>query len=361
MNLEILYKYVEGTCSEKELEKLALWLKENPANEDFFKTFIEQLTRQKDDDMELDARVAWKSFKKNYGIPADAEDAPLVETYFTGDKIKQFPSTERKRKRGNLYWVFTAVAAMIIIASASFIVKRVTFNRQQKQADRKVAYQKVTTSRGQRTNLTLSDGTRVVLNSESTLQIPENYGRSTRKVILDGEAFFTVKHNPKNPFTVLTHHAYVKDIGTKFNVLAYDSAMTEVAVTEGMVSMGNTEKHKEYAESGKVAQNKVGIMKESGVFKISSINDISRYTGWTEGKLVFRKTSFPEVAKRLERWFDLKCEIKDPQLKSRTLTATYDKMPLSEVLKVMSLSLHVTYSHHNRTIIFKDGETRLEK
>lgn len=358
MNLEILYKYIEGTCSEKELEKLAIWLKENPANEDFFQTFIEQSTSRENDEFDLDARAAWKKFKNNYGIPADSNDAPPVESFLPRDNIKQFPSTGRKRKRGQLYWAYTAVAAVIIIVSASFIVKRLTFNRQHKQSARKVAYQKVTTSRGQRTNLTLSDGTRVVLNSESTLQIPEDYGSSTRKVILDGEAFFTVQHNPKNPFTVLTPHAYIKDIGTKFNVMAYDSALTEVAVTEGMVSLGKFEKRKEDGVSEKVAPNKLGILKDNGDFEITSINDISRYTGWTEGKLVFRKTPFSEVAKRLERWFDLECEIKDSQLKSRTLTATYDNMPLSEVLKVMSLSLHISYNHHNRTIIFRDGEAK---
>lgn len=84
--------------------------------------------------------------------------------------------------------------------------------------------------------------------------------------------------------------------------------------------------------------------------------------GWTEGRLVFQDTPFPEVLKRLEQWFDIECKV-DPastNLDKRTLTATYDNMPMSEVLKVFAISMDVSYNRQGRTIVFKDEKVDLE-
>ncbi|HKI44574.1 MAG TPA: FecR domain-containing protein [Balneolales bacterium] len=344
MNWKILYKYVEGTCSEKELEQLAFWLEESPANEDFFKTFIEQSDEQEIVDFEADVQVAWEKFKD--GQEHFPKSDPAV--YKTSDE-KEDPVFERIHRGSNWYWY--VAAAVILVAGLFFYSqkKQISSDKTAQVADREIS-----TSKGQRTSLILSDGTRITLNAESKLTIPKDYGNKARTIYLDGEAFFEVRHDADHPFTVVTKHAFIRDLGTKFNVTTYDSSQTVVAVSEGSVSMGRARKGTPQKKLAELSKNKLGVLEDIGPVTVSDISDINDYTGWTRGELVFRKTPFKEVVRRLERWYDIDCKVKDPQLYQRTLTATYDQMSMSEVLQVLSISIHASYSRQDTTIIFED-------
>ncbi|MDZ7690801.1 MAG: DUF4974 domain-containing protein [Balneolaceae bacterium] len=147
-------------------------------------------------------------------------------------------------------------------------------------------------------------------------------------------------------------------MGTAFNVTAYDSGTVEVAVKEGLVSMGKVEKGSLQKEVVELTPNKLGVLKEIGGLTVSDISHIDQYVGWAEGRLVFRSTPFPDVIERLERWFDVNCQLDssaNSEIRRRTLTATYNNMPMSEVLKVLSISMNVSYTQQGRTIIFDDG------
>lgn len=349
MNWKILYKYIEGTCSEEELRQLGLWLRENSANEDFFKTFIEQVDRQEYDDFEADAQFAWEKFRSRIGNRSQS-DTSADNPFPSGIVGKRYPVMNKTRRIGWWRWYYTAAAVMLITVLVYWSKQVIITPKNTPE----LAARTIVTEKGQRTTLELGDGTRVIMNAESELKIPSDYGVKSRTIYLKGEAFFEVTHDKENPFMVVTNHTYVRDLGTKFNVKAYDTSRTEVAVSEGLVSFGKMDKGKPQTRLAEISPNKLGILKNSGTLTVSNISDINDYTGWTKGKLVFKKTSFPEVVKKLERWYDVDCQIDDPNLNQRTLTATYDQMSLGEVLRVLSLSMHVSYSRHNRTIIFEN-------
>jgi len=348
MNWEILHKYIEGICDEEELHRLGEWLKKDPANEDFFTSFVEEWSNDESLDSESDARAAWQKFKSR-NMRSVSDSRTLSDLTLANKKTHLLE--EKNHKRSIASWSYS-IAAMVLIAISLFFVNRNTSEPVKKE---KIAYQEISTTSGQRINLQLSDSTKVILNSNSILQIPEGYGRKTRTVRLEGEAYFEVKHNEKLPFTVISNKAYAKDLGTKFNVSAYDSSGIEVAVKEGLVSLGRVENDNPKEELVKLHPNKVGILKNIGGLRVSNIKDIDKFTGWTRGKLVFRSTPFPEVVRRLERWFDVTCKIEIPNPGDRTLTATYDHMPLNEVLKVISVSMNISYKREGRTIIFRRG------
>ncbi|NGP89251.1 FecR family protein [Fodinibius halophilus] len=349
MNWQILRKYIRGQCSEQELRQLGEWLQEQPANEDFFEFFIEHWQSNEEVDFEVDAQEAWKHFKRKQDI-ASSSDTREFPAAIQSKRSYAVHGNRSKQRKG--YWYSLAAAAIILIAGL-YGVSQYVVDLQSSDVN-KMEAQEITTSKAQRIKLKLSDGTLVTLNAESVLKIPEDYGISSRTLHLQGEAFFDVKHEEHRPFVVHTPKGYVKDLGTQFNVMAYDSSRIEVAVKEGLASIGEIKKDKTLNDLVELTPNKLGVLEKEGGLTVSDIKDMKLFTGWAEGQLVFRKTPFPEVVERLERWFDIESVIKDSSLRKRTLTATYDNMPLNEVLQVVAISIHASYERHNGTVTFRD-------
>jgi transmembrane sensor len=77
------------------------------------------------------------------------------------------------------------------------------------------------------------------------------------------------------------------------------------------------------------------------------------FTGWKDGKLIFHKTPFEEVVKRLERWYDIDCIISDDAVKKEHFTSVFKDEPLLHVLDVIALSMNISYEIENQTINFK--------
>ena len=97
-------------------------------------------------------------------------------------------------------------------------------------SEKKMEMNQIIIPYGQRSDITLSDGTHIWLNSGSQLSYPTEFLGKTREVLLSGEAFFDVKHNPEKPFYVITRELKIRVLGTSFNVSAYDEDVTAQAI-----------------------------------------------------------------------------------------------------------------------------------
>src|SRR5699024_965546 len=87
---------------------------------------------------------------------------------------------------------------------------------------KEVILQKIATNNGQRTHLTLSEGTRILLNAGSKITLPKAFEKNRREVYLEGQAYFQVTENPKKPFIIhLSNGTTIQVLGTKFSVSAY--------------------------------------------------------------------------------------------------------------------------------------------
>lgn len=367
MNWKILYNYIEGKCDEEELRRLGAWINEDPSNEDFFISFIEEWGEKENIWFDTDARAEWDKFrKKNLETDSEIElrdDAPNLLNQVIGDNTKgSRTNNPGSRRTGVLYWSYAFTAVLLLVFVLVFVVYQ--FNLTDRGYENKEpSYQEISTVRGQRTKLKLSDGSKVILNTSSTLRIPEKFGDGTRTLYLEGEAFFDVKHDEENPFLVISHQTYTKDLGTQFNVTAYDASSIEVAVKEGLVSMGKVVEGSLQKEIIEVPPGKLAVLKKVGGVTVSDVEYMDEYIGWTEGNLVFRNTPFQEVIERLERWYDIECEIKGDinTLNKRTLTATYEGLPMSEVLKVLSISIDVSYQREGRNVVFQDSREKINQ
>ena len=209
MNQNLLLKYISGKASQREKEEVAAWIDADAAN---LKEFM--------------------SLRKSY----DAlvwQDADELKT--GRDKLLSLRTFTMKAMR---------IAAIFVLA---FGLSYVLIQALQKE---NVEMQTVYVPAGQRTQVTLADGTMVWVNGKSTLTFPSQFASRTRKVELDGEAYFEVQKDPEKQFIVSTaHQSAIKVLGTKFNVKAYKHS-EEITTTliEGKVhfEFNNTAQKPQY-------------------------------------------------------------------------------------------------------------------
>jgi transmembrane sensor len=177
-----------------------------------------------------------------------------------------------------------------------------------------------------------------MLNSGSMLSYSLPFSHN-RKVKIEGEGWFEVKHDEDHPFEINTGNSTVKVLGTKFNVSAYQSEnYVEVVLQNGKVEFQDNEDHEKmmlFPSERLVFQN--GIIRKS-------VTDPAKYTSWTEGKLVFKGDPMTEVARRIERWYNVKVELGDKELEKYSFRATFQDDKLEDVLRFLSLTSPITYS-----------------
>ena len=198
---------------------------------------------------------------------------------------------------------------------------------------------------GSRVAFSLPDGTKGMLNSGSTLEYSLPFS-GQRDVTLTGEAWFEVTHDESHPFKVDAGNLELTVLGTAFNVSAYpDENYTEVVLENGSV-MINCGQYKD----GMVMQPFERLVYQND--KITRSNaDPSKYSSWTEGKLVFRSDSMSEVARRIERWYNVNVELMDSELENYSFRATFEDDPLEEVLKFLGMTSPIRYEITPRQIL----------
>lgn len=154
---------------------------------------------------------------------------------------------------------------------------------------------------GQRSFITLVDGTEVWLNSGTQLDFPTYFTDSTRNIQIRGEIFIDVAKSNK-PFIVQTEHTTIRVLGTKFNITAYEeSALESVVLVEGSIQIITG-----YQQSTTLFPNEMATISADKISK--STVDVSEYTSWRNGLLQFNNTSMTEVLKKVGRYYNISFE-----------------------------------------------------
>ena len=251
MNQNLLLKYISGKASQREKEEVAAWIDADAAN---LKEFM--------------------SLRKSY----DAlvwQDADELKT--GRDKLLSLRTFTMKAMR---------IAAIFVLA---FGLSYVLIQALQKE---NVEMQTVYVPAGQRTQVTLADGTMVWVNGKSTLTFPSQFASRTRKVELDGEAYFEVQKDPEKQFIVSTaHQSAIKVLGTKFNVKAYrDFEFNNTAQKPQYITMAPGQKLIYYSQSGKTE-----------LYTTSGEGELA----WKDGIIVFKQTSLQDALEILADRYDV--------------------------------------------------------
>ena len=332
MTKDIIKKFLENRCTNAEMEEVILW-----ANTD-------ALTEES---------ITWGFENWNlYQVEQNSEEDEKFSVLF--DKI-QYKIDIENQKHNNakketrtlsvfIPWL-TKVAAILLIPVLTFLFYTLPEKKIESKSYASLVVDSLETVSpiGSRTVVLLSDGTKVHLNYGSSLKYPQVFSDKTREVILSGEAYFDVAHNPKKPFIVRTGILNIKALGTSFNVLAYpDKNIIETTLVEGKVVL----EHPQGNEDTKV----IGMM-EAGQHlkyniktgtKLGTKGNLEKYIAWKEGKLIFEDTPITQVAERLSRMFNVDIEVTD-NVKDYTYTVTFVDEPLYQILDLMTIATSVEY------------------
>jgi len=164
--------------------------------------------------------------------------------------------------------------------------------------------------------LSLSDGTKVWLNSMTRLRYPVNFIGEQRKVYLSGEAYFEVAKDMGHPFIVNVDGMEVKVYGTRFNVNSLEEGIVQTVLESGKVGVTVLKTGKEVIlKPDEMAE----FYKDSGTVKVGKVDPYT-YTAWKDGKFVFEDATIEAIMTRLERWYDIKVFYGDEQVKQQTFT-----------------------------------------
>jgi len=200
---------------------------------------------------------------------------------------------------------------------------------------------------GKRSELTLSDGTEIWLNSGTELDFPTEFKGKTREIYVNGEIFIEVAHNQQIPFIVHAQDMDIRVQGTSFNISAYrDDIKKTVVLVEGKVKIERGEKHiAELLPNEKIDITENNILKETV--------DVSEYISWRNGVLEFNSTPMPEILKKIGRYYNVQFE-GTTDMKLRELTCSgklFLSNNLDSVMTSVSILSSTTYQRENNKIL----------
>ncbi len=281
----------------------------------------------------------WNEFMSNEP-DAEAGLGPLLDNIHHQIRLNEFRSNKSLIRRLSGFYAKAAAVILIPLLAGTGVLLHRGIVRDAGQPSVASIY----APPGSRVAFSLPDGTQGMLNSGSTLEYSLPFS-GKRDVTLTGEAWFEVTHDEKQPFRVDAGNLDLTVLGTAFNVSAYpDENYTEVVLENGRIQVNCDI----YAEGMIMMPSERFVFQDGKASR--SLTDPDKYSSWTEGKLVFRSDSMSEVARRIERWYNVNVELVDSELENYSFRATFEDDPLEEVLKFLSMTSPIRYEITPREI-----------
>jgi len=378
----LFQKYINKELSEKELEQLQSWLKISPANKKLFvsflslyKTEILLATRK-----QINTDAAWNRIHRrlnqsprrhNFRVWAAAASILLIiglsififqQTSFKNDTAKEHSLTALYPNMGDRKAVLTLSDGRTVFLKADdkrmnicekngnivgYNLSNHLIYETSSSAYKVPLYNKIAVPAGSEYTVTLSDGTKVWLNSESTLEYPIVFS-SIRNVRLQGEAYFEVTHNPHAPFVVHALEVQVRVLGTKFNVSAYHAEHISVTLVEGKVAVTSPQ-GTDILIPGNQAQ-----VSSTGKHVIETVNPVI-YTSWVTGRFEFNDTPMKDIMAQLALWYNVRIEFASPELKNITFTgAILKSKSLGYALELIQKVSNLDFEKEGEVIVVKE-------
>lgn len=256
--------------------------------------------------------------------------------------------TISKMKTRGLFLQYLKYAAAVVLGIGVSLSTLYLTNQENLST---VGNYKLVTSKGEKSYLQLQDGTRVWLNSCTTLEYAENYGHSNRSIYLDGEAYFEVAKNKDLPFVVKANGIDVKAIGTAFNVSAYmeDSQLTTTLFNGKVAVQPTLTKQEVLLEPNQVAvydksRNKIEVVPY----------DKKQFAQWRGGFLSFEMMYLQDITKLLERNYNVVFRYENQGIKKLRFSGSFrNNEDLSEILNVIKTNTGIRYQILKDTIVIK--------
>jgi transmembrane sensor len=306
-NSILITRVISGEASDTEHSRLENWLSLSAENREIFEQYKAVWNIQ-----HLDAREVI--------INKQAAWASINEKIIQQEKAAPKPLALRRA-----IYATASVAALILLFIGIFTL--IKSNENEIQLVHYTSDEAVST-------LQLSDGSQVSLKQHATLSYPEDFKGDARNMLLSGEAYFEVAHNPQKPFIVETNDAVIKVLGTSFNIRHNEmSNRIEVAVVEGKVSLWYKQKpdNQLILKAGDFGT----LDLETAQLSNQPLNDYN-FLAWKTGVLEFNETELTEVLPVLENTYNLQVNTQK-ELSGLKLTARFSDESPEDIFKTIGI------------------------
>ena len=313
---ELLPRYCSGEATIEECRMVEEWIGQSDENYRIVKQMytIDQVmgTVQMESKVDMEKALASVSRKMS--------KAPSHVTWFT--------------------WVQRAAAILFIPLLIAFAIQNFT------PSPTEVAQMiEVKTNPGMTTTVDLPDGTKVYLNSESSLTYPSFFSKDKRDVKLTGEAFFEVQKDPEHRFIVSgPHHTQIEVLGTSFNVEAVErDSFISTTLVEGKVRFAYQKNQQPATVDMKPGQKLMYDTTSSQVKLIQTSGETE--TAWKDGKIIFQATPLPEALRMLEKRFNVTFVLSNNRLRGEAFNGSFTNQRLERILEIFKISSNIKWSY----------------
>lgn len=311
----IIAGHIKGTNSPEQEKSFGEWLSV-PGNEAEYGKFLKIWNEISAEDAGcFDCSEAWRKL-----------DARLRGSRVRGfsiiNKVSNISETTVR--------ILTGAAAAVVAAVVSIAVYSAATAAPDEPA--------VFSSLSGKSRVMLPDGSEVTLDRGAELSLEGNFGRSGRRVSLEGRAFFDVAKNRRKPFTINADGLEIKVLGTKFGV---DSGhgRVKVSLIEGSVSLSTDPE----GRTGTLAPGEIAVYdKSSGEISFSR-GDVSDSVLWCADRLSFSDATLDEVCRKLSGWYDVNVVLSEELYGKGRITFTITDEPLDTVLSIISKTTRTGY------------------
>lgn len=317
------------------------------------KTEIQKKHKLSDDDIVTLSQLLFSLDFKTFEQPQSVVDEAFKDTLW--QLAERSNSSKHQFGSRNFHHYFSRIAAILIIPLLIYTIYIQFPGLNKFGAETASQLVTITSQTGTITKLVLPDGSKVTLNAGSTLLYPSQFDKKSRNVQLEGEGYFEVVKNKKVPMVISTGNMNLKVYGTSFNVNAYQKEdFVKVTLIEGSVSLSSPNvkingKDEFFITPGQTAT----YLKNAKEISVQT-DDTFLFTAWKDGVLIFRNSKFETILKQLALKFNVDIELKDKNLASIPMDATFRYENINEILRLLSLSTPFKF-HYADSQKLKDG------
>jgi len=392
--LNLVVSYISKEISESDFIELKNWINQEPENKKLFSDYLYVYKKARGLNFveTIDTDLVWEEMLEKFKVPLNVEQVSSSEskrvirlkntsnifkyaaiavvfigmaywfqqTYFQNNTKNNAPVNQitLELENGELKNI-NGTADTNLIDGQGHVVgqqKGEQLVYSNAEAVESLVYNTLSIPYGKRFEIVLSDGTKVHLNAGSSLKYPVRFLKGQdRKVFLTGEGYFDVAKDAEHPFIVQANAMDVRVLGTQFNISSYpEDENINTVLVEGAVSI-YTEGEVYSPETATALQPgfKAEWRKSDKKIAIAAA-DIEMATAWISGRIIFRRTSFNEIIKKLERHYDVTIINNNKVLGEQQFAASFDVETIEEVLQSFNANFQIDYRIEKNKIFIEN-------
>lgn len=378
---QLIRNYLLGVLSPEDRQKLDLWLGENRGNRILFEKINKELSLMSEMAVfnSLNDERAWLQFKEltkrrnkfsiiRRMLRHAAVIIPLVlgVLWFWNEELQEgrktsdvmesviLPGDSRATlvaANGEVYELKKEIRHEEIKIGDGLVVKREEGNLIYDSTmivEQRSMINTLKIPRGGEFKITLSDGTRVYLNSATDLRYPILFDQKERKVYLSGEAYFEVSKDENRPFYVVTDDVVIRVYGTEFNVNTHLDQGVQAVLLSGKVGICDKRHSDEIImKPGELASGN----RKSGEITLKEVN-VRQYVAWKDGYFAFEDETLEQIMNTLSLWYNVDVFFQSESAKKMVFTGYMKRYSeIDEILSAITDVVSVQFTINGRTIV----------